>query len=144
MRLTKFTDYSLRVLMYMGSKPGNELITIAELADAYSISINHVRMVVHKLVQNGFVKSTHGKGGGLILSMRPNKLNIGDIVRKSESDFDVVECFNPEGSCPINRVCKLQHILDDALNAFLAVLDNYTLEDLTKNKVTIMKHINMG
>ena len=139
MRVTKFSDYALRVLIYLASKPGGSLTTVPQLAQAYSISVHHVRMVVHKLGQLGYIKSVQGKGGGLELAQEPSKIIIGEVVRKTEKDLFIVECFNPEGTCSIIKVCKLQHILDDALHAFLDTLNQYTLADITDNKRSIMK-----
>ena len=144
MRVTKFSDFALRVLIYLACKPGEELTTISQLASAYSISVHHVRMVVHKLGQLGYINCIQGKGGGFELAMNPKDISVGDVVRNTESDFYVVECFNPGGDCPIVKSCKLQHILNDALNAFLETLDEYTLEDITTNKVSIMKHLQVA
>ena len=139
MRVTKFSDYALRVLIYLASNPAKELTTIAQLADVYSISVHHVRMVVHKLVQLGYIHSTQGKGGGLELALDSKDIVIGDVIRQTETDFNIVECFNTGGNCSIVKACKLQHILSDALNAFFETLDQYTLEDITSNKKQIIK-----
>ena len=139
MRVTKFSDFALRVLIYLACKPGDGLTTIAQLADIYSISTNHVRMVVHKLGKLGYIHCVQGKNGGLMLAMAPENICIGEVIRNTESDFHIVECFSPQGNCPITKACKLQHILNDALNAFLHTLDQYTLADITTNRKSIMK-----
>ncbi len=139
MRVTKFSDYALRVLIYLASKPDDELTTISQLADAYSISVHHVRMVVHKLGQLGYINCVQGKGGGIELAYEPREISIGDVISNTESDFYLVECYNPEGNCSIVNACKLQHILNDALKAFLETLNKYTLEDITNNKKSIMR-----
>jgi len=144
MRITKFSDYSLRVLIYLASNPAEQLTTIAELATAYSISVHHVRMVVHKLGLLGYIHSIQGKGGGIELAIDPGEISIGDVVRQTESDFFIVECFSANDSCPIVKVCKLQHIFAEALNAFFESLDQYTLEDITGNKQQIMKKLNVA
>lgn len=139
MRITKFTDYSLRVLIYLASKPGDELSNISELSKAFSISVHHVRSVVHKLGQLGYINSTQGKGGGFELALDANQILIGDLIKQTEKDFYLVECYNPDGSCPIENVCKLQHFLADALDAFFETLNQYTVEDITSNKRSVMK-----
>lgn len=144
MRVTKFSDYALRVLIYLACKPNNDLTTISELAEAYSISVHHVRMVVHKLGQLGYINSVQGKGGGFELAHEPSEILIGDVIRETEKDLYIVECFNPEGSCPIVKACKLQHILGDALNAFFDTLNQYTLADITDNKRSILKLIEVA
>ena len=138
MRVTKFTDYTLRVLIYLACKPNGNLTTVSQLAEAYSISVHHVRMVVHKLGQSRYIDSVQGKGGRIKLAQKPDKILIGEVVRKTEKDFFIVECFSPQGQCPIVKACKLQHILEDALKAFLDTLNQYTLADITDNKHSIM------
>lgn len=144
MRVTKFSDYALRVLIYLACKPNEGLTTISQLAEAYSISAHHVRMVVHKLGQLGYINSIQGKGGGFELAQEPDEILVGDVIRETENDFFIVECFNPEGTCPIVKACKLQHILADALNAFIDTLNQYTLADITDNKRSIMKQIKVA
>ncbi len=144
MRVTKFSDYALRVLIYLASKPDGNLITISELAEAYSISVHHIRMVVHKLGQLGYINCIQGKGGGFELALDPHDISLGDVIRKTESDFHIVECFDSETKCPIVKVCKLQHILSDALSAFLETLDQYTLADISVNKRSIMNRLNVA
>ena len=144
MRVTKFSDYALRVLIYLACKPSGSLSTISQLAEAYSISVNHVRMVVHKLGQLGYINSIQGKGGGFELAQEPKNILVGDVIRETEKDFYIVECFNPEGVCPIVKVCTLQHILADALDAFLDSLNQYSLADITENKKSILKQIKVA
>ena len=129
MRLTNYTDYSLRVLIYLASKRPDELSNITEIAEAYGISKNHLMKVIHELGKMGIVETIRGRGGGLRLALPPEKINIGTIVRKTEDDFRLVECFG-EGSCVITPVCGLKHVLHRALAAYLSVLDEYTLKDL--------------
>ncbi len=144
MRVTKFTDYALRVLIYLACKPKGELTTISQLAEAYSISVHHVRVVVHKLGQAGYISSTPGKGGGVELALKPDEILIGEVIRSTEKDFFIVECFNPEGKCTIVKACRLKHILGDALNAFIDTLDQYTLADITDNRHEIVQHIKVA
>jgi len=132
MRLTIFTDYTLRVLIYLGAhQREGRLATIGDIAAAYGISDNHLMKIVYHLAKQGYVETTRGKGGGMRLARAPEKINIGDIVRGAEEDLALVECFrrgNPE--CPIAPACALQGILGRALSAFFEVLDGKTLADL--------------
>jgi Rrf2 family transcriptional regulator, nitric oxide-sensitive transcriptional repressor len=116
MRLTRYTDYSLRVLMYVGAR-GDQVSTIAEIARAYDISRDHLMKVVQQLGRDGYLR------------------NVGDVVRRTEPDFDLVEC----GSCVIEPVCKLTGVMAEALDAFMAVLDRYTLEDLLTGRGDLMQ-----
>lgn len=129
MRLTQLSDYSLRVLMYLGARP-DRLATIQEIAAAYGISDNHLMKVVHRLAQNGFVETVRGRGGGLRLKGAAGDIRLGDVVRAVEEDFRIVECFGSGDTCRITDVCRLKRVLNLALNAFLATLDEWTLADL--------------
>ena len=131
MRLTVRTDYSLRVLMYAGLARGR-LATIAEMAAAYGVSQNHLMAVVHRLGTLGYLETVRGKGGGVRLARPPDAINLGEVVRRVETDMALVECFaaEPGPSCPIAPACALRGVLGEALDAFLAVLDRYTLADL--------------
>lgn len=134
MQLTFYTDYSLRVLLYLGLSP-RRMVTITEIADSYGISRNHLVKVVHNLATHGFLNTTRGRGGGLTLARRPREINIGDVVRHTEVNFELVECFNPQrNTCPIAPACFLKGALHDAQKAFMAVLDRYTLDDMLENK----------
>ena len=130
MRLTAFTDYCLRVLMYAGAKESG-LATIDEIAKSYGISRNHLMKVVFRLGQLGYLNTVRGKGGGIALAKKPEAINIGTLVRETEEDLSLVECFQKtEPGCRIEAACVLRSALGRALNAFLAVLDSYTLADL--------------
>ena len=132
MRLTFYSDYSLRLLMYAAIKP-DQLVTIQEVADAYGISKNHLMKVAFELGRNGFLETVRGRNGGLRLARKPGEIGLGDVVRLTEEDFTMVECFDPaSNSCAITRACRLKGVLAKALNAYLAVLDEYTLADLTE------------
>ncbi|GLI86564.1 HTH-type transcriptional regulator NsrR [Rossellomorea marisflavi] len=134
MRLTLYTDYSLRVLIFLASKPSDELSNIKEIADAYSISKNHLMKVTYELGKMGVIETIRGRNGGIKLAQSPQDINIGTIVRKTEEDFHLVECFDAaNNSCIITPVCGLKHVLGKALNAYLSVLDEYTLNDLVRN-----------
>ena len=130
MQLTRFTDYSLRVLMYLGAHP-ERLCTISEIADAYRISENHLMKVVNRLATAGYVETVRGKGGGMHLSRAPKLINIGAVVRDMEERFDVVECFNEERQdCPLLPACALKSVLSDARQNFLSTVDRYSLQDV--------------
>lgn len=134
MRLTVFSDYTLRVLLYLALQPGR-LATIADIATAYGISRNHLMKVVNYLSSHGYIEAVRGKGGGIRLSTPARQINIGEIVRGTEADTALVECFEPATShCRIENACALQGIFRQALEAFFASLDRYTLEDLLKPK----------
>ncbi len=130
MRLTAYTDYALRVLMYLGLR-GEKLATIQEIAEQYGISKNHLMKLVHELGQLGYVETVRGKNGGLRLGRRPDEITVGEIVRRMEPDMALVECFrHTGGQCRIVTVCVLQSVLEEALDRFLDTLDGYTLADL--------------
>jgi Rrf2 family nitric oxide-sensitive transcriptional repressor len=134
MRLTSFTDYTLRVLIYLGThRQEGHLVTIGDIAAAYGISENHLMKVVHHLAREGHVETVRGKGGGMRLARSPEAINIGEVVRGAEEDLALVECFQPGGyRCPIESACTLSGLLQRALDAFLEVLDRQTLADLLK------------
>jgi Rrf2 family transcriptional regulator, nitric oxide-sensitive transcriptional repressor len=133
MRLTTFTDYSLRVLIYLGTH-SDQQAAVGEIALAYGISKNHLMKVILFLADEGYVVTARGKGGGVRLRLDPERIRIGDIVRKSEADSVLVECYSPETSeCRIERSCLLRGAFQKAVQAFYAVLDTYTLADLVTN-----------
>jgi Rrf2 family transcriptional regulator, nitric oxide-sensitive transcriptional repressor len=135
MRLTNYTDYSIRVLLYLALKKDNELSNIKEIADAYHISKNHLMKVIHELGKLGLIETIRGRNGGIRLAKHPRDINIGEVVSHTEEDFHIVECFHREGNqCLISPSCHLKHALYEALQAFINVLKGYTLEDLTQNK----------
>ncbi len=129
MRLTTFTDYALRVLMYAAAQDGR-LITIEETAQLYGISRAHLMKVVNQLTRAGYLKAVRGRSGGLSLGMRPERIRLGDIARATEPDFALVECFGSDDRCLIAPRCRLRGVLDAALSAFLQVLDAHTLADV--------------
>lgn len=137
MRLTNYTDYSLRVLMYLALKKEHELTTIQEIADTYRISKNHLMKIIHELGKLNYIETIRGRNGGIRLAKKPKEINIGEVVSKTEEDFHIVECFHHGGKCVISPACKLQHILSEALQAFIHVLEGYTLEDLIQNKMDL-------
>ena len=129
MRLTTYTDYTLRVLIRLAVGP-RDLTTIAEIADSYGISENHLTKVVHKLGVAGYIETVRGRNGGIRLLKRPGDINVGEIVRRTEPDFDLVPCFAESSACAIEPACVLKDALAEARDAFLAALERYTLADL--------------
>ena len=131
MRLTAYTDYALRLLMLLALKRGQPA-TIKEAAERYGISRNHLMKVAHQLGRAGVIQTTRGRSGGLRLAQDPAEISVGAVVRITEEPFSLVECFDKErNACVITPACRLQKVLGEALDAFLAVLDGYTLADLT-------------
>lgn len=132
MRLTAYTDYTLRVLMYLGLNR-DRLVTIQDIADLHGISKNHLMKVVHQLGLSGMVETVRGRNGGLKLNKEPADINIGEVVRSTETDFFMAECFDRENnSCVYAPSCALKGALRSATLAYLAVLDGVTLDDLIK------------
>jgi Rrf2 family nitric oxide-sensitive transcriptional repressor len=138
MRLTVFTDYTLRTLIYLALRP-DTLVTIADIAEAYQISNNHLMKVVHKLALSGDIATVRGQRGGLRLARPSTEINIGVVVRRSEADLEMVPCFGSQGACVISPECVLANALDEALRAFLATLDRYTLADLARPRVALAR-----
>lgn len=129
MRFTRYTDYAMRVLLYLGARP-DTLCSVPEIARGYGISQNHLMKVVHDLGRAGYVSSVRGRFGGIRLARAPEEINIGEVVRRTEEGFDLVDC----ASCVIAPACGFTGILNEALRAFMAVLDAYTLADLVSRK----------
>jgi Rrf2 family nitric oxide-sensitive transcriptional repressor len=132
MRLTGYTDYTLRVLMFCAVRP-EQPITIAEIAASHAVSKNHLMKIVNDLARQGILQTTRGRGGGLRLLKSAKDICIGDVVRHAETDFHMVECFNAEkNACVLIAHCQLKHVVGKATNAFLAELDKVTLADITQ------------
>lgn len=129
MHITRFTDYSLRVLIYLAVQ-GDQLATIQEIAESYGISRNHLMKVVHQLNRKGYIETVRGKNGGMRLHMAPADINVGVLVRETEQDLNMVECFKSKDACRISPVCGLKGMFGEALEAFIKTLDQYTLEDV--------------
>lgn len=144
MRLTVYTDYSLRVLMYLGARDVEQLSTIQEIADAYNISKNHLMKVTYDLGKLGYIETIRGRGGGIRLAKDPNNIIIGEVVRQTEEDFHIVECFDKENNlCKIAPECRLKGVLYEALQAYLKVLDQYTLEEVLQSKQSLIELFRM-
>ncbi|HET9578584.1 MAG TPA: Rrf2 family transcriptional regulator [Usitatibacter sp.] len=139
MRLTYFTDYSLRVLIYMATAPERR-VTIAEIAKSFDISENHLTKVVHFLGKEGLLLNVRGRGGGLQLAVPPAQINVGSVVHKTEHGDVPAECFKQdENKCSLKGRCRLEGVLAEAIDSFYEVLGRYTLADLVKNRAVIAK-----
>nr|WP_319565875.1 Rrf2 family transcriptional regulator [uncultured Rhodoferax sp.] len=132
MRLTQWTDYTLRVLMYCAaSQLRTQPVTITEIAENHGISRSHLTKIVQELAARGWLETTRGRGGGMRLLVSAHELRLGDVVRATETDFAVVECFETStNQCRLSRHCQLQRVLDRATQSFLSTLDEVTLADL--------------
>jgi Rrf2 family nitric oxide-sensitive transcriptional repressor len=134
MQLTRYSDYSLRVLIYLAVRP-DRLATIEEISRAYGISRAHLMKVVHHLGRAGFLSTVRGRGGGFTLARPPEEVRVGDVIRQTEERMHLVECFGPGTSdCRIEPACGLRGVLEEALDAFLETLDRYTLADLVARR----------
>lgn len=142
MKLTRFTDYSLRVLIYLGLKDDGR-VTIREISEAYGISRNHLMKVVSLLTRMGYLDARRGPGGGIALARSTSDIVIADVVRDMEDDLNMVECFCEGGSCIINPVCELKSVLTQALNAYLDTLERYTLRDLLEPRQQLAEVLGM-
>lgn len=134
LQLTYYTDYSLRVLIYLAVQP-DRLASVPEIAAHYGISRNHLVKVVHNLARGGFINTYRGKGGGIELALDPAKINLGEVVRYTEGPARPVECFDPDSNrCVIASACGLTKVLAHACENFFATLDGYTLADIVKRR----------
>jgi Rrf2 family transcriptional regulator, nitric oxide-sensitive transcriptional repressor len=131
MRLAEYTDYTLRVLMYCAAHPAR-LVTISELAEQHGVSKNHLMKIVNDLARQGVLETTRGRGGGLRLLMKPGDIRVGDVVRRSETDFRLVECFDGStNACSLTPSCRLKGVFNAALKAYFKELDAATLADIS-------------
>ena len=130
MRLTRYSDYAMRVLLHLGAEP-DRMASIASIAEAYGVSRNHLMKVVFRLGQLGYLSTVRGRGGGMRLAKPPSEIVLGVLIRQTEEGLALVECFQEgNASCAITPCCRLKGVLGEALDAFLTVLDGYTLADL--------------
>lgn len=139
MRLTQFTDYSLRVLMYLGARPGRRA-TVAEVCAAFDIKPNHLTKVVHFLGREGLLHNVRGRRGGLELARETTAIVVGEVVRLAERETLPAACFgDAPGACAIARICRLRGVLQEAVEAFYLVLDAVTLEELLDNRPAVAR-----
>jgi Rrf2 family nitric oxide-sensitive transcriptional repressor len=142
MKLTRFTDYSLRVLIYLGLRE-DEMVTIREVSDAYGISRNHLMKVVSLLTRMGYLDARRGPGGGITLARAPGDIIVGNVIRDMEDDLNLVECFRENGECVIQPMCQLKVALNNALDAYLETLDRVTLLDLIRPRQQLSEALEM-
>jgi Rrf2 family nitric oxide-sensitive transcriptional repressor len=141
-KLTKVSDYSLRVLMYLGVHPGR-LVSVGEMSRAYRVSPHVVVKAVQLLIEQGLIASARGRHGGLRLAKAPADICVGRLMRRTEPGWDLVECFDASGNtCPIDGACELKDALKSAQRAFLGVLDDYTLADLLPRAPALIRVLN--
>lgn len=134
MRLTYHTDYALRMLVYLALNRGRPS-RVADVAESYGISRNHLLKVALRLGRLGYLTNVRGRSGGIALARRPEDINLGDVVRRIEEDFGLVECMRPEGgTCVISPACRLKGVVRKAVEAFLSVFDGYSLADIAGNR----------
>lgn len=129
MQLTTFTDFSLRLLMFAAANQ-ERLITIEEASQVYNVSRGHLMKVANTLTRAGLLKAVRGRSGGLTLAKKPADIRLGALVRVSEPDFALVECFATGNQCIVTKCCRMPDVLNEALRAFVETLDRYTLEDV--------------
>ncbi|WP_075187621.1 RrF2 family transcriptional regulator [Teredinibacter haidensis] len=147
MHITRYTDYSLRVLIYLGVNQDG-LCRISDIAESYRISKNHLMKIVQELNIRGYVLAVRGKNGGLKLNAAPETINIGKLIRELEGDSKMIECFGDNNQCVITPSCQLKHIFHEALESFFSTLEQYTLNDLIgkgkKNQLAELLAINIA
>lgn len=144
MKLTRQADYSLRVLLFLALRP-DEVATVGEIASAYRVSAHHLAKVAQLLGKRGYVELLRGQSGGLKLLADPSLLRIGDVVRETEPNFELLECFNAEkNSCPLDPSCALKGVFKQAERRFLETLDQYTLADMMRRPQTLYKVLRPG
>lgn len=137
MRLTLFTDYSLRVLLVLATRT-ESLLTIDDLANVYGISRAHLTKVIHTLGKSGWVDTVRGRNGGMRLAVHPSSLKLGTVVRYLETDFALVECFGENNQCVLTGGCELAAVLAKAMQLFLEELDRYSLADIANASPALM------
>ncbi|HRK61469.1 MAG TPA: Rrf2 family transcriptional regulator [Candidatus Omnitrophota bacterium] len=141
MQLTYFSDYSLRVLIYLAVK--KDKASIAEISRAFGISKNHLVKTAQHLIKLGYISSIRGKTGGITLAKPPRSINLGKIIQQLEPHMDIVECFTPQTktSCAITPVCRLKSVFQEAKRAFISALEKYSLADIVRNKEALSRYI---
>lgn len=143
MQLTQFSDYALRILLYLGAQPdesGDTLVALADISRAYDISYHHLSKVAQQLAALGYIDTVRGRTGGIRLARPPAEINLGEVVRATEPHFNLVECFDPAtNTCPIVPACGLVKVLVEARKQFLAVLDGYSLADILTKKRELIR-----
>lgn len=166
MRLTRYSDYALRSLLFLALHPKDKLANISDIAKAYNISKSHLTKIIHQLALLGYVQSVRGKNGGIRINKDPKEINIGTLVRHTEAGFEIVECFESNNAtikpdtlqsipmvnvleqqptkCVISPVCELKWVMAEATQAFVAVLDGYTLADMMTNSDKLRQYLQIN
>jgi Rrf2 family nitric oxide-sensitive transcriptional repressor len=135
MQLTLHADYAFRVLLYLASQPDGSVVSTKEISRSYGISQHHLVRVVQTLSDHGYVQVSPGRSGGVSLARDAHSIRLGDVMRSTEANLRLVECFDAEtNTCPIITICQLKTVFAEALNGFLSVLDRYTLADLLNGR----------
>ena len=129
MYLSKFTDYSFRILIYLSHNEG-KLFTVDELANALNLSSHHIKKIIYRLAKNGYISSSKGRNGGIKLGMSPKDINLGKLLQVTEDNLNLVECLSNNNTCNLNNSCKLKPVINNALNLFIAEFYKYTLYDI--------------
>lgn len=141
MQLTKYSDYSMRVLIYLALN-GDRLVGIEEIAKAFAISRNHLVKVVAQLGKLGYINAKRGPAGGMQLAVAPAEIRLGELIRQTEPHFDIVECFDPEkNECSISPICRLKSILAQASSRFIEELEQYSIADVVGNEEQLAEFI---
>lgn len=134
MKINTFTNLAFRVLIYLALRK-NQLVKTSEIADAYFVSFNHLKKVITLLIEHGYISGTKGRGGGIKLAKNPEQIGIGEVFRLTVEDVALAECFaSPTNKCVISPTCRLKSILQDAVEKFVSELDQFTLQDLVKDR----------
>ena len=141
MQLTRYTDYGLRVLMFLALSPEDRLTNIDEVSELYDVSRNHVNKIIHQLGKAGIIYTKRGKGGGFRLAKPPSDINLGETVRLLEGNIKLIDCSSPP--CRISSACRLNPILAEAMLAFFSVLDAYTLQDLVSSSKELQSSLGL-
>ncbi len=142
MRLNSFSDFSLRVLIYLGVS-SEDLATAQQISQAYGISQNHLVKVIHNLARLGIIESFKGRGGGIRLALEPSDINIGELIRKLESESPLVECFTESSQCKLTPSCKLKNLLAEANEAFYNSLEEYSLDNILTPRSSLRKSLGL-
>jgi len=136
MRLTRFTDYSLRVLIYLGLQSEGR-VTIREISESFQVSRNHLMKVVSNLTRMGYLDARRGPGGGISLARPADEINLAEVICDMEEDMNLVSCFCENGECVIKSDCRLKEVLEQALGAYIKALDKYSLQDLLQPEMPL-------
>jgi len=140
MHLTSYSDYAMRILIYLGSHPDRPLVSVREISDTFHTSYHHIGKITFNLSKLGILETVRGRNGGIRLAKSPLDINLGAVLRMTEENFHLVECFHEDrNTCKISPSCHLKHILHEALEAYLTVMDSYTLADVLTNAKTLRK-----